>query len=86
MKKKKRSLLKARLRRGELTISTFTDMEEDRTYWHRQTPHARLEAMEIMDGSTMAKRLPDESRRFLRLCNQIGSVIAFSQPSVETPL
>jgi hypothetical protein len=38
-----------RLRRDVLSLSTFADMDkEDRAYWLRQSPQARLRAMELM--------------------------------------
>ncbi len=38
-----------RIRRDAFALSTFADMEgQDRAYWLRQTPHARLRAMELM--------------------------------------
>jgi hypothetical protein len=59
---KKIRLAGARLRRGSLTVATFADMEkQDRLYWSRQTPEARLRAMELMRrinyGQAAAARL-----------------------------
>jgi hypothetical protein len=39
----------ARMRRDAFDVSTFAEMDEqDKTYWLRQTPQARLRAMELM--------------------------------------
>ena len=48
MKKKTSPRKGIRIRRV-LTVSTFAEMEkQDRAYWLRQTPQARLRAMELM--------------------------------------
>ncbi|MBI1833176.1 MAG: hypothetical protein HYR84_17180 [Planctomycetes bacterium] len=40
---------RSRIQGGELAVVTFADLEEqDRAYWKRQTPQARLRAMELM--------------------------------------
>jgi hypothetical protein len=37
------------IRRDAFAVSTFADIEaQDRAYWMRQTPQARLRAMELM--------------------------------------
>jgi hypothetical protein len=48
--KKKSSRRKGdRIRRDAFSVSTFAEMEkQDRAYWLRQTPQARLRAMELM--------------------------------------
>ena len=47
--KKKNSRRKGPRIRRVLTMSTFAEMEkQDRAYWLRQTPQARLRAMELM--------------------------------------
>jgi hypothetical protein len=38
-----------RIRRSVFAMATFADMEtQDQAYWARQTPSARLRAMELM--------------------------------------
>jgi hypothetical protein len=48
--KKKSSRRKgARIRRDAFSVSTFAEIEQqDRPYWLRQSPQARLRAMELM--------------------------------------
>jgi hypothetical protein len=51
-----------RIRRDALTLATFADMDrQDRAYWMRQTPQARLQAMELMRrinyGEAAAERM-----------------------------
>jgi hypothetical protein len=49
MKKKSSRRKGARIRRDAFSVSTFAEMDQqDRAYWLRQTPQARLRAMELM--------------------------------------
>jgi hypothetical protein len=41
-------LRKVRLNRRAFAIASLTDGDDDRRYWARQTPQARLRAMELL--------------------------------------
>jgi len=38
----------ARLDKTAFSVATLTDPPDERAYWHRQTPQARLEALELL--------------------------------------
>ncbi len=49
MKKHAKRKIGLRIRRTAMSVATFADMEkQDQSYWLRQTPQARLRAMELM--------------------------------------
>jgi hypothetical protein len=56
------------LRRGQLSVATFADAaQQDREYWHQQTPQARLRAMELMRRINYGKAASGRLQRFLEV-------------------
>jgi hypothetical protein len=56
------------LRRGKLSVATFADMErQDRGFWLRQTPQARLRAMELMRRINYGKAASGRLQRLLEV-------------------
>jgi len=63
-----------RIRRDAFAVSTFAEMDkQDQAFWMRQTPQARLRAMELMRrvnyGQAAAERLQRLNHR-ARLCSR----------------
>jgi hypothetical protein len=58
----------ARIRRDAFSVSTFADMEkQDRAYWLRQTPEARLRAMELMRWINYGDAVTGRLQRILEI-------------------
>ena len=67
-KTRKSGIARNRVSRRAFSVATFADMErQDRTYWHRQTPEARLEAMEIMRRINYGKAAAGRLQRVLEV-------------------
>jgi hypothetical protein len=57
-----------RIRRDASAVSTFADMDEqDRAYWLRQTPQARLRAMELMRRINYGEAAAGRIQRILEI-------------------
>jgi hypothetical protein len=73
--KKNRTLLNGfRLRRGTLTTASLADLDDlDRAFWARQTPHARLRAMELMRRINYGKAAAGRLQSFFEVVQSKAS-------------
>ena len=68
MKKATRGRNGMRIRRDSFAVTTLAEMEvQDRDYWLRQTPQARLRAMELMRRINYGKAAAGRLQRVLEV-------------------